>query len=47
MTRAWSIQAPGGGDLARNGYIPLSPEFQARVSSAVDAISAVGAPIPD
>jgi phosphate ABC transporter phosphate-binding protein len=33
---------PGQVDLARNGYIPLSPEFQARVSSAVDAISAVG-----
>lgn len=38
---------PGQIDLARNGYIPLSPEFQARVSSAVDAIGAVGAPIPD
>jgi phosphate transport system substrate-binding protein len=38
---------PGQVDLARNGYIPLSPSFQARVSSAVDAISAVGAPIPD
>jgi phosphate ABC transporter phosphate-binding protein len=33
---------PGQVDLARNGYIPLSPDFQARVSSAVDAISAVG-----
>jgi hypothetical protein len=26
------------------GYIPLSPNFQARVSTAVDAISAAGAP---
>jgi phosphate ABC transporter phosphate-binding protein len=33
---------PGQVDLARSGYIPLSPDFQARVSSAVDAISAVG-----
>jgi phosphate ABC transporter phosphate-binding protein len=33
---------PGQVDLAKNGYIPLSPDFQARVSSAVDAISAVG-----
>jgi len=38
---------PGQVDLAKNGYIPLAPDFQARVSSAVDAISAVGAPIPD
>ncbi|WP_231639490.1 phosphate ABC transporter substrate-binding protein PstS [Mycobacterium sp. Marseille-P9652] len=38
---------PGQVDLARNGYIPLAPDFQARVSSAVDAISAVGPPIPD
>jgi phosphate transport system substrate-binding protein len=38
---------PGQVDLAKNGYIPLSPDFQERVSSAVDAISAVGAPIPD
>ncbi len=38
---------PGQVDLARNGYIPLSPDFQARVSSAVDAITAVGPPIPD
>ena len=33
--------------LAKAGYIPLSPAFQARVSSAVDAIGAVGPPIPD
>jgi phosphate ABC transporter phosphate-binding protein len=33
---------PGQVDLARNGYIPLSPDFQARVSSAVDAISSAG-----
>jgi phosphate ABC transporter phosphate-binding protein len=33
---------PGQVDLARNGYIPLSPDFQARVSTAVDAISSVG-----
>lgn len=38
---------PGQVDLAKNGYIPLSPDFQARVSSSVDAIGAVGAPIPD
>ncbi|OBI03274.1 phosphate ABC transporter substrate-binding protein PstS [Mycobacterium sp. E2462] len=38
---------PGQIDLARNGYIPLSPEFQARVSSAVDAISAVGGQNPE
>ena len=38
---------PGQVDLARNGYIPLSPEFQARVSSAVDAISAVGQQNPE
>lgn len=35
---------PGQIDLAKSGYIPLSPDFQARVSSAVDAISSVGAP---
>jgi len=34
---------PGQLELARSGYIPLSPDFQARVSSAVDAISAAGA----
>ena len=38
---------PGQVDLAKAGYIPLSPAFQARVSSAVDAIGAVGPPIPD
>jgi phosphate transport system substrate-binding protein len=35
---------PGQVQLARSGYIPLSPDFQARVSSAVDAITAAGAP---
>ena len=30
---------PGQIDLDKNGYIPLPPDFQARVSSAVDAIS--------
>jgi phosphate transport system substrate-binding protein len=34
---------PGQIDLNKIGYIPLSPAFQARVSSAVDAITAVGA----
>ena len=34
---------PGQLELARTGYIPLSPDFQARVSSAVDAIGAAGA----
>lgn len=34
---------PGQVDLNRVGYIPLSPQFQARVSEAVDAISAPGA----
>jgi phosphate transport system substrate-binding protein len=38
---------PGQVDLARNGYIPLSPDFQARVSNAVDAISAVGQQNPE
>ena len=33
---------PGQVDLNRIGYIPLSPDFQARVSNAVDAISAAG-----
>lgn len=33
---------PGQLDLNRVGYIPLPPQFQARVSEAVDAISAVG-----
>jgi phosphate transport system substrate-binding protein len=30
---------PGQIDLNKSGYIPLSPDFQARVSSAVDAIT--------
>jgi phosphate transport system substrate-binding protein len=30
---------PGQIDLAKSGYVPLSPSFQARVSSAVDAIT--------
>jgi phosphate ABC transporter phosphate-binding protein len=34
---------PGQVELARNGYIPLSPDFQARVSTAVDAITSAGA----
>jgi len=29
---------PGQVDLAKSGYIPLSPDFRATVSSAVDAI---------
>lgn len=33
---------PGQVDLNRIGYIPLSPTFQARVSTAVDAISGAG-----
>jgi len=33
---------PGQVELAKIGYIPLSPAFQSRVSSAVDAIGAVG-----
>ncbi|MCV7102074.1 phosphate ABC transporter substrate-binding protein PstS [Mycobacterium palustre] len=33
---------PGQIDLNRIGYIPLSPTFQARVSTAVDAISGSG-----
>ncbi len=37
---------PGQVDLNKSGYIPLSPAFQARVSEAVDAISAVGGSIP-
>ena len=32
---------PGQVELAKSGYIPLSPEFQARVSNAVDAIDSV------
>jgi ABC-type phosphate transport system substrate-binding protein len=35
---------PGQVDLNRMGCIPLSPNFQARVSTAVDAISAAAAP---
>lgn len=38
---------PGQIELARSGYIPLSAGFQARVSSAVDAISSVDAPKPE
>ncbi len=38
-----SAIGPGQLELARNGYIPLSPAFQSRVSSAVDAISYAGA----
>jgi phosphate transport system substrate-binding protein len=38
---------PGQVDLAKNGYIPLSPGFQERGLSAVDTISAVGPPIAD
>jgi phosphate transport system substrate-binding protein len=34
---------PGQTDLSKIGYIPLSPDFQARVSTAVDAISSAGA----
>ena len=37
---------PGQIDLNKIGYIPLSADFLARVSSAVDAITAVGAPNP-
>jgi phosphate ABC transporter phosphate-binding protein len=33
---------PGQLDLAKNGYIPLSPDFQSRVATAVDAISSAG-----
>ena len=38
---------PGQVELARNGYIPLSPDFQSRVSSAVDAISSAGAAVAE
>jgi phosphate transport system substrate-binding protein len=38
---------PGQVQLARAGYIPLSPEFQSRVSKAVDAISSVEAAKPE
>jgi phosphate transport system substrate-binding protein len=34
-----SAIGPGQVELARSGYIPLSPDFQARVSTAVDAIA--------
>ena len=37
---------PGQIDLNKIGYIPLSPDFQARVSGAVDAITAAGAQNP-
>jgi phosphate transport system substrate-binding protein len=30
---------PGQIDLDKHGYIPLPPDFQSRVASAVDAIS--------
>jgi phosphate transport system substrate-binding protein len=30
---------PGQIDLDKNGYIPLPPDFQAKVSAAADAIS--------
>jgi phosphate transport system substrate-binding protein len=33
---------PGQVDLNRIGYIPLSPTFQARVSTAVDSITGAG-----
>jgi phosphate transport system substrate-binding protein len=35
---------PGQVDLNKSGCIPLSPDFQARVSSAVEAISSAGGP---
>src|ERR1700744_4852562 len=38
---------PGQVDLDRIGYIPLSADFQRRVSTAVDAISSAGAPIAE
>lgn len=38
---------PGQVELAKNGYIPLSPDFQARVSTAVDAIDSVEKPKPE
>ena len=38
---------PGQVELAQSGYIPLSPNFQARVSSTVDAISSVETPNPE
>ncbi|MBV9350981.1 MAG: phosphate ABC transporter substrate-binding protein PstS [Mycobacterium sp.] len=43
---AWAVKAflqatlgPGQVDLDKNGYIPLPPDFQSRVSNAVDAIA--------
>jgi phosphate transport system substrate-binding protein len=30
---------PGQVDLDKNGYIPLPPDFQSRVSTAIDAIA--------
>jgi hypothetical protein len=30
---------PGQVDLDKNGYIPLPPDFQSRVSGAIDAIA--------
>jgi phosphate ABC transporter phosphate-binding protein len=38
---------PGQVDLNRIGYIPLSADFQRRVSTAVDAISSAGAPVAE
>jgi len=34
-----AMLGPGQIDLDKNGYIPLPPDFQAKVSSAVDAIT--------
>ena len=34
-----AMLGPGQIDLDKNGYIPLPPDFQAKVSAAVDAIS--------
>lgn len=42
-----AAMGPGHVELAKSGYIPLSPNFQARVSGAVDAISSVEAPNPE
>jgi phosphate transport system substrate-binding protein len=38
---------PGQVDLNRIGYIPLSTDFQGRVSTAVDAIGSAGAPVAE
>ena len=35
---------PGQVDLAKSGYIPLPPEFQSKVATAVDSITYAGAP---